>query len=524
VQPTSTLADPLGDPADGMGEDRARISPRSVPVTFAGPGAMTGPDVASGDGAAPETQQARVGRPEPAATDPAVIGFPVTEPSTARASRPGQRPLIRCPIIGRVTVGPDVTGRILVAVLLATAQVVGGIAVVPLRPDRPAPGTVLAAALLAGPVVVAVTGLPVVRAVVAVAAADVCLAIGQPVGPVALAAVLCLILAVLAGRHLAAWVVAGAGLAGALVGPRFGPHPVLMSQVMLAAGWVAASLALAEAVRGRRKSAEVWARARAQARLRVAGEQRAEVARDLQDDVAHWFQLATAQAAAGLALLDVDGPAAAADARDALLAIRKAGDDALAELRSASDVLAAPGELVPQTVAPGLAALMALARRWAGTGLVVRAAGDAGPLPPDIDQVAYRVVQEALANVARHSCALHTDVALHRDADLLRLVVSDPGPPRLPTQLPGGSAQPGEPGDPKGLAGLDLGSDGPDGPDGPDGTDGTDGTDEIWDGPTAGRGLTRLRERVEGLGGALSAGPDGAGWSVHVVLPVGPVG
>lgn len=432
---------------------------------------------------------------------------------------------------GRVAAGPEMAGRILAAVLLATAQVVGNLALSAPQQDQLLPGTALAAVVLAGPAVLAVTGHPVLRAVVAVAAADICLVIGQPVGPVMLAPAFCLVLAVLAGRNVAAWSVAGAGLAGALVGSRLGPQPVLAPQMILAAGWMVAPLALAEVVRGRRVSDEAWSRIRTQARLRVAGEQRAEVARDLQDEVAHRIKLATARAAAGLALLDVDGPAAVADARDALLAIRGVGDDALAVLRSASEVLASVGELVPRTDCPGLGALTALARTWAGTGLVVRAAGDVGPLPPEVDQVVFRVVQEALANVARHSCALHTDLALHRDADLLRLVVSDPGPPRLPARLP---SDPGDSGDSSGLerlpdfdagpdAGSDDGSDGSDGPDGPGSSDELDGVPEIWAGATMGRGLARLQERVEVLGGALSAGPDGAGWSVHVVLPVGPV-
>jgi signal transduction histidine kinase len=432
----------------------------------------------------------------------------------------------------RRPLGPEVTARLLIAVLLAAVQVVGTLATAPSQVHRPFPDAPVAALLLvAGPATFAASRRSVVRAVVATASAAAYLALGYPAGAIGLTAVLGLLLAVLAGRQIEAWLVMASGVVGALVASRFGDHPLPVAGTLQAAGWLVALLALAEVLRARRDVGSVWSRARAQLRLRRAGEQRVEIARDLQGDVAHGLQLTAAHAAAGLALLDVDGARGAAQARAALLAIRDVADDALTELRVVTEVLTTRGEQVPRPQPPGLEALTPLARRWAGTGLVVRAAGDPGPLPPVVDQLAFRVVQEALANVARHSCALNADLALHRDGDLLTLVVSDPGPPRmgvpahdeaflpglgpeLDGDLPPGSAAQG--GAAQGGAGsLAAG----------DWRVATTDWDATWPTPGGGKregGLNRMRERVEVLGGAVSAGPDGAGWCVHVVLPAAP--
>jgi signal transduction histidine kinase len=195
----------------------------------------------------------------------------------------------------------------------------------------------------------------------------------------------------------------------------------------------------------------------------------------------------------------VHGLGALEDVRAALRAVLDIGAEALAGLRSVEAVLAMRGEEMPSTrsATSGLGDLTVLAERWAGVGLLVRAAGNPGFLPPVIDQAAYRVVQEALANVAQHSCALHADIALHRDGEQFTVVISDPGPPRA-------SCMPAA-GDPQRFA---------------FGPESAASDREA----SCGRGLNRMRERVEALGGAFCAGMDGVGWCVHVVFPAGPVG
>jgi signal transduction histidine kinase len=508
---------------------------------------------------------------------------------------------------GRWHPGPGAGGRALSGVLLGAVQVVGSLATVPLQPDRTVPDTPLAGALLlAGPVTLVLTRRPLVRAVVATAAAAAYLAIGYVIGPVLVTVGLFLVVAVVAGQEVEAWLVGAAGLIGAVTASWLGEHPVPATAVLPWAGWGVAMFAVADMVRARRESAGVWSRTRAQVRLRQACEERIRVARDLHDEVTHRLQLVDARAAVALPLLDVGdrearetapetaretaretaletapetAPETALEtARETLLAVRALGDEALTWLRSVDDVLAVRGEAVPRPEVFGLDGLTELAEQWAGAGLLVRAAGDPGPLPPAVDQVAHRVVQEALANVARHSCAPHADIALHRDVDQLTIIVSDPGPPIVPC------AESGEPDpgcgawgvggaaewDEASTAELDIVTStgewdtateaGPDGLEpaewegarpaqGQGGTAvavdgvtlvesngetgaGWDGTDVAAECDLAwleaelpgGRGLIRMRERVGALGGAVSAGPDGAGWCVHVVIPAGPAG
>lgn len=485
---------------------------------------------------------------------PLVDGLPVTEPEPG-ATFEARRPRAWVPglshlhgwtrstaSIGRVglvnRVGrsggrrpdPGTGARALLAVLLAATQVVGSLLLAPLQPDRVSPDTPLAGVLLlAGPAALVATRRPVPRAVVATAAASAYLASGYAIGPVLLGAGFALVAAVLAGCRAEAWLVAGAGLVGAVAVSRLGGTVLPVLPAVQWAGWVAALLALAELVRARRDADQVWSRARAQLRLRQAAEARVEVARDRIDEAVHEAQLIRAGAGAVLSLLEpAAGPPDGTDPlepfradllepfRADLVALRDCGDRVLAELRVADELLTMQGEAVPSVATPGLAALPELASRWAGAGLLVRAAGDPGALPPDVDQVALRVVQEALANVARHSRSDHADLALHRDADQLTVLISDPGPP-----------QPCPPGPVPTSADLLID---------PDLFAGEFGTvfgaefgtvfgaefDADLGHPRGGRGLDRLHERVSALGGAVSAGPDGDGWCVHVVLPAGP--
>jgi signal transduction histidine kinase len=432
---------------------------------------------------------------------------------------------------GRWSPGPGAGVRALSGVLLGAVQVVGSLAVVPLQPGRTVPDTPLAGALLlAGPVAFVLTRRPLARVVVATAAAATYLAIGYVIGPVLLTAILFLGLAAVAGRQLQAWLVGAAGLVGALTVSRLGPCPMPVAAVLPWVGWAVASFALADAVRARRESVRVWSRARDQIRLRQACEERVQVARDLLDEVAHRLRLLDARAAAALPPADDGDRGSPETVRETLPAVRDLGEQALAALRSVDDVLAVPGEAVPRPDAAGLDSLAELAGHWAGAGLLVRAAGDPGPLPSVVDQAAYRVVQEALANVARHSSAPHADIALYRDIDQLTIVVSDPGPPRVPCAEP---AELDPDPDAWGAAGngttvveVDgvtlVGCNG----EIAEGRDGEAVIDCDSVRPEAGlpanRGLVRMRERVGALGGAVSAGPDGAGWCVYVVLPAGP--
>lgn len=179
----------------------------------------------------------------------------------------------------------------------------------------------------------------------------------------------------------------------------------------------------AHAVRALR--AETAARERA---LEAVAEERARIARELHDIVAHSVGVMVVQAGAAEQVVDDDPEFA----RRALGAIRTTGSGALAEMRRLVTMLRDPqtdGDLSPQ---PGIAALPDLvdaAREW-GLDVELQVSGERPGLPAGLDLTAYRIVQEALTNVRRHSEAGRAQVAMDFGAEELAITVRDPGPPR----------------------------------------------------------------------------------------------
>lgn len=212
----------------------------------------------------------------------------------------------------------------------------------------------------------------------------------------------------------------------------------------------------------------------------AAGAERARIARELHDIVAHHVSVISLQAGAARLLAQAGTPP-----DEALLAgIETASRQAMTELRYTLGVIRhSPDGPAPP---PGLARLPELA---AATGLSVTLAGTAvtdgaraALLPAAVELTAYRVVQESLTNVLRHSTARAARVTLRRTDGMLRITVTDDGP-ALP--LPAASV----------TAAL-----------------------------SGGYGLRGLRDRVTAHGGTFRAGPtaDGAspGFEVSVTLPV----
>jgi len=161
-----------------------------------------------------------------------------------------------------------------------------------------------------------------------------------------------------------------------------------------------------------------------QARASVA-EERARIARELHDAIAHGVSVMVVQAEAADEVLD-DNPAAA---REALRKVQRGGRDALAELRRVVGILRDNGarpDLAPQ---PGLATLETLVSqmREAGLPTELRIEGERRPLPHGIDLSAYRIVQEALTNVLKHAGPARATVVVRYSADALVLEVSDNG-------------------------------------------------------------------------------------------------
>jgi signal transduction histidine kinase len=216
----------------------------------------------------------------------------------------------------------------------------------------------------------------------------------------------------------------------------------------------------------------------AQSRERAARErallldERARIARELHDVVAHAVSVMVVQAGAARFALGADE----AEVRERLLSVEATGRSAVEDLRRLLDLLRAddaPGAEAsgPQ---PGLGRLEELVDGLQRAGLPVRLETEGLPadLPTMVDVTAYRLVQEALTNVLKHSAAEWVRVEVRVDAESVVLVILDGGPARV-----------------DGLAG-------------------------------AGQGLLGMRERVALFGGRLEAGPAGAGWRVHAELPL----
>ena len=171
-------------------------------------------------------------------------------------------------------------------------------------------------------------------------------------------------------------------------------------------------------------------------------------------------------------------------ARSALTTINDVSKQALVELRSVLGVLRDVDESAPRTPSPGLDRLGDLVDSAAAAGLAVhvRSAGRSTPLPADVDLAAYRIVQEALTNSARHSTGTTATVRVVHGDDALIVEVDDDGIARS-----AGRAADRASGQGTGL----------------------------------GNGIAGMTERAKVLGGTLQAGPrPEGGFRVRAWLPV----
>jgi len=260
--------------------------------------------------------------------------------------------------------------------------------------------------------------------------------------------------------------------------------------------------------------AGIGVRARREARTRTAaGEaladtmlahsargERARIARELHDVVAHHISMVAVQAET--ARLTTPGlPAAGAQRFAEIGDTARAG---LTEMRRLLGVLREDAADAGATVAdrhplPGLrqlAELVDAARDAAATATRLIVSGPVAEFDPGVELAAYRIVQEALTNARRHAAGAAVDVELRYADDALWLRVRDngPGPARPPAVS--GHGRPETPdGDARGAAETAGG----------------------------GHGLPGMRERALAVGGTLRTGPaSGGGFLVEAVLPAKP--
>jgi signal transduction histidine kinase len=188
--------------------------------------------------------------------------------------------------------------------------------------------------------------------------------------------------------------------------------------------------------------------------------------------LAHNISLINVQAGVALHLMDEQPE----QARTALTAIKQASKDALGELRSVLEVLRRPGETEPRTPQPGLDELDDLVSRAGAAGLVVAVEVDGvpRPLPAEVDLAAFRIVQEAVTNVARHAGEATATVRVAYGEHEVTLQIDDNGHGGTPSSISG-----------------------------------------------SGSGLAGMRERTAALGGRLEVGPrPGGGFRVRAELPM----
>ena len=185
-----------------------------------------------------------------------------------------------------------------------------------------------------------------------------------------------------------------------LVRGEFAPQ-LLLGSVIWAAAWFAGDRARLR----RERLAELEERAvRAEReaereRRLAAAEERTRIARDLHDSAGHAINVILVQAGAARLLQGQDPQRS----RAALETIEEVARDTLGEIDQFVRALRENGA-APEVEPPGLAALETLAERYRTSGLVVTATveGSRRPLAPAVDQAAYRILQEALTNAARH--------------------------------------------------------------------------------------------------------------------------
>ncbi|MGP3969941.1 sensor histidine kinase [Streptomyces sp. 6N223] len=279
-------------------------------------------------------------------------------------------------------------------------------------------------------------------------------------------------------RRRTLWTGAVASLASGVVAVVSGqeegrPFPSPVMEMI----WPLVPLLLGEVVRGRRELTAYYAerarraeREREREAVRRVREERVRMARELHDIVAHTVSAMTVQAGVALDALERRPELA----RTALRQVRASGREAARELRATVRVLredeSGPGAQAP---APGVGEIRELVERISGERLRVALRLPNGEgAPPVVGLAAYRIVQEALTNVVKHSRAGEAAVSVEERDGRLVVEVADAGPAR-------GARD------------------------------------------TGGFGLVGMRERAAAVGGSVEYGPvAGGGFRVRALLPV----
>ena len=270
-------------------------------------------------------------------------------------------------------------------------------------------------------------------------------------------------------------------LVGGLLGPWgwWGGPQLDMWAEMLAAGAFGAAVAARRQWRqSELRNRLQGERAHEEETRRQVDSERMRIARELHDVVAHSMAVINVQASAAAVLVDKEP----VRAQEAIQAIRRASKDGLRELRSILQVLRQVDGDEPAVPLPDADALRALVEAACAAGSPTRLSisADLTDVPPTTALAAYRIVQESLTNLVRHSPGSAAEVHLARQGGSLLVVVRDDGTGEIGERF-------------------------------------SDGT---------GSGLTGMRERASALGGTLAAQRrHGGGFEVRAEFPaIGDIG
>jgi signal transduction histidine kinase len=367
--------------------------------------------------------------------------------------------------------------------------------------------------------------------VVAIIAATSGEALLSPIGPPFISVAFAVILAVRHGARAWAYIALAAAwmlvvFLGPLSGAPWAPRLVAPTTLGLLVVVGAAEFSKRRSDARQKLYDDALARRRAdEARQEAAGQQeRVRIARELHDVLGHSLSQITVQANAGLHLMDRDP----AEARRALVNVKETSAAALAEVRSVLGILRDPapsgngfahhgkgpdsisggsvaasesaGPRVdpvdspgssPRAPGPGIDRLGDLFETVRAGGVRVAESmslGDPARIPLSVGQSAYRIVQESLTNVVRHSPSASARVRIDRNEDALIVTIEDDGTAAATATAAATVAAPAPAPAPA---------------------------------PQPGNGLLGMRERAELLGGTFSAGPTPAGgWRVVATFPL----
>jgi signal transduction histidine kinase len=366
-----------------------------------------------------------------------------------------------------------VSGDVILAVFVGVLQLTITLSIAHGQEGREGIDAIAIALLLAGPVALAFhSRAPVAVLAVTVAATIAYLTLDYPRGPIVLAPIVAFFIAVIAGRRWAAWgllLVAGLGVVylPSVLGDAETPAP---SKVLGLAVWLGLLVAAAEIARTKDERHQERERALREEGRAIANQERLRIAREVHDLLAHNVSLINVQAGTALHLLD-DQPERA---KPALEAIKRTSAETLDEMRSILSIMRRPGEEAPRTPTAGIGGLANLVERTSAAGIPVRTeiSGEPQPVPVSVDLAVYRIVQEALTNVARHARPSGAVVRLAYQPETVTVEIDDEG--RFAAAVNGG-----------------------------------------------GSGIAGMRERASALGGQFAAGPrPDRGFRVRATLPL----